>query len=147
MAISGGYKDQLKWEDRLEFKRISWYQELSLVFDVLITPVSDTSPFQNWFSAGEKRMIAPCKDFYLVLTYALDEKKISEGTFRDQMAKLGYDQWALPDFSAYLVNHPDYERLAMKLYHLHGFCRVSEKAEQGPLVIRFPNFPEKNLNP
>jgi hypothetical protein len=145
--INGGYKDKLRWEDPLPFKRYSWYQELTLMFDILVAKMPPESPFYHWLSDAEKKMVAPCQDFLLVLTYALEDKKISEGMFRDQMALSGYDQWILRDFQSFLVNHPDFEKQALKLYHLHSFCKMNGPADPNGVPIRFPNFPEKFITP
>lgn len=141
--LEGGvYKDK-KWNDNLVFKRVSWYQELTLLYDVIMARVDESSPFYLWFSEHEKRTITECDDFYVSLNYALDPDKISQGMFRAEMEKAGYDEFLLPRFASYLKLHPDFERLALKLYSIYGYCR--HKESKGEIKIHFPGFEDKTL--
>lgn len=136
--LNGGVKGQKTWHDTLEFNRLSWFQELTMYFDLLYTKVDSNNPFSHWFSTSERRMANSCKELYLVVSYSLDSKKISRNEFVQQMSKQGYKEIALPHFEQNLRLHPDYAQLSFGLYKFHGFCLKTQRSKE-PFLI-FPGY-------
>lgn len=137
--IKGGVYQNLKWEDQLIFNRLSWYKELTLFFDAKLARIDEKSPFNNWFSPSERELLFECDDYYVVLTYMLDAKKISKGMFLDQFRKQGYQKLYISSFESHLRLHPDNEKLSLNVYDVFALCRKKggEKAES---TISFPGF-------
>ncbi len=93
----GNYKDK-KWSDNLVFKKTSWFQELSMLFDVLTSEISPRSPFFEWFSKFEKSEIKKCEHFILILRYNLSDTRLSDGMFVRELKKADYQLIELPYF-------------------------------------------------
>ena len=136
-TVSGGRSKTLEWEQNLEFVRFSWFQELTLLFDVMFVEVGKDDPFQNWFSDFEKEEISKCDEFLGVLSYSLDPDKISHKLFQAEMKDNGFSKMEIPTFRSSMRTHPDYEGLSLKNYHVGGFCRKTAREET---VISFPGF-------
>lgn len=142
-VLDGGTNGEKSWNTSLEFKRLSWYQELTLSFDVMYARVGGSDPFYNWFSESEKEMVGECLDFYVTLLYAMDDSKIAAKHYIAQMDSYGYKKVLLPTFSSYVKNHPGFEMNSLKLYKILGFCRKEKIAKD--LNIRFPNFEDQRM--
>lgn len=138
--IRGGYSKNVKWDEALEFKRYSWFHELSMMFDLMITDLDESSPFYNWLSEDEKNDIAGCNRFQIALIYNLDDKRISKKDFLIQMEEQGHEQLLLPHFRANFGLHPDLESLSLQLYEIYGFCKRGLESKK-PISILFPGFP------
>jgi len=136
---SGSYRNT-QWSDSLELKRISWFYELTLLYDVMYGKIDKNSKFYNWFSAEEKMRIKYCSDILLSINYSLDSERISHQMFYKHLRDHSYDQIAVPEFSKSLKMHPDYKKLSLSLYKSSVFCKKSKAT--APIYINFPNFKE-----
>ena len=125
--MRGGTKGSQTWNSDLVFSRYSWYQELTMVFDLLLARVDNTSPFYAWFSQSEKETFSKCADAMVSMTYALDQKKVSHQSFMIEMEKNGYNQLLVPGFESFLKLHPDFNKYSFSLYKVHGYCRPYSK--------------------
>ena len=45
VSLKGGRFGEKEWDDKLKFKRVSWYQDATLSYDVLIADLKEPSPF------------------------------------------------------------------------------------------------------
>ncbi len=136
-AIKRGVYKSETWSDSLNFERISWFHELSLNFDLLVTKLDEKSPFMKWFSPSERELFNSCRDHYLVMTYHLDSDRISKRMFYTQMNDQGYKDFLVPNFERAIKLHPDFEFLSLQLYKLTLLCN---KIGQGELEVTFPSF-------
>lgn len=138
LQLNGGVYLDKQWSDSLFFKRVSWHQELTLLFDLLSTRVDKKSSFHYWFSKHEQEAVAQCGDFLVVLSYALDSERISTAMFVEQMQYNGYERISIPHFAASLKLHPDFERHSLKLYRIYGLCKKHH--DQKSIIVSFPSF-------
>ncbi len=137
-TLGGGvYKDQ-RWSDDLDFTRVSWFKELTLTFDIFYTKIEKSSPFYQWFSDDEKKMVESCLDNYVILTYAWDPMQISREGFFAEIEKKGYERLSIPNFHQNVKMHPNFARINVYLYKTNLICRRGLKKEE--LVISFPGF-------
>ncbi len=141
--LKGYVSEKGNVSETLSFNRLSWYQELTLISDVIYAHVPRESAFQNWFSESEKDLISQCDDFFVYLSYFLDSNKISHGDFRSQLNSQGYEELALPQFSQYFRMHPDYEKDSFHLYKIHGACKSGSRTKQ--LSLSYPGFHSQDL--
>jgi hypothetical protein len=141
--ISGGVYKNMKWDDSLTFKRVSWFKELTLTFDVFYTPVPKESPFYSWFSEDEKKLMSKCVDSLVALTYAWDPMQISRNDFYTRAEELGYERLSIPHFHSQVKMHPNFARINVYLYKTSLLCRKNLGAEK--LVISFPGFSSVTL--
>ena len=137
-AIDGGVYKTLKWDSKLKFDRVSWFKELTLMFDVFLTSVKKEDPFYEWFSEGEKLLVSSCLDAKVVLTYSWDPMQISRGSFFSEAEKYGYERYSIPDFHSNVKMHPNFARINVYLYKTALLCRKKLTPEN--LVVTFPGW-------
>ncbi len=141
--LKGFVIQQKRVNETLQFKRLSWYQELTLLSDFIYTRVPMESSFQDWFSESEKEIISTCRDFFVYFGYFLDSNKIAYGNLKSQLETYGYEEISLPDFSLNFRLHPDYQRDSFHLYKIHGACRKREGTAN--ISLNFPGFKSQKL--
>lgn len=137
--LNGGKNGQQSWNDGLIFKHLSWYKELSLVFDVHLARLDKNSPFLSWLSPKEKENYDSCHDFIVTVAYAIDGKRISMPMFMDVMKKQGFSRISLSQFHSFLKLHPDFELSSLQNYEVFGLCGTQEPKSDG-ISIEFPSF-------
>lgn len=143
--FSGGVYKEEKWSSDLTFNRYSWFNELTLLLDVLVADVGPFNPFHQWFSVQEKETIKSCENFRVVMSYALDSMRLSQTDFINQAQNVGYERVALPQFKSYLRLHPEYDRQSFQLYDIYGLCQkkgISLDLEGSKIPVALPSFPE-----
>jgi len=134
--INHGVSGDEVWKESLDFKRISWLQELSIVYEVLIAKIDKDSPFIAWFSEGEKKSALECPTFYITARYSKDSHKISHPMFQKEMLQNGLKEVSLPNFANSLRLHPNYETENLDLHKINGYCRTSSEGVR----VSFPSF-------
>lgn len=144
MPLRNGTFNDKVWKEDLDFKRVSWYHELTLQFDVLFANISPQSSFNFWFSKEELDQMASCFDSKVVLAYSLDTKEIPYSTLYDQLEKSGYSRFDLMSFKKHLLAHPDSQINGFRLYHIFGICKKED--DHKSLIINFPGYSEKSVN-
>lgn len=142
-SIKNGVYKNHSWRSSLEFKRVSWYHELTMLYDFMYAEIDEKNDFYHWFSEDEKRRVEHCEDLIVSLNYSLDSERLSHAMLNTQLRDNGYEQYAAPNFSRTLKVHPDFEQLSLALYKVNIFCR--KKSLKDPVFINFPNFHEIKL--
>lgn len=140
LYLRGGVYNSSSWKDNIRFERISWYKELSLEFDLLITHVSKDSPFYNWFSEREIEFQNKFNKCYVMAAYNMDDDNIPQSLLKEQLSQMDFEMFSLVDFGRHLKMHPNYESLSLQLYKIIGACRKPLSSKR--FVIRFPGFNE-----
>jgi hypothetical protein len=141
--LSNGTFAEKTWKEDLKFERYSWYQELTMQFDLMVTKISPQSGFNFWFSKDELATLNSCADARVVLAYSHDTKMIPYSSLYDQFDKSGYTRVELLEFKKQLLQHPDSLMGSLRLYHVLGFCKKSTTANQ--ILITFPGYPERPI--
>ena len=126
-TVSGGRSFDGSWGDALRFKRISWYREWSLVFDLFYTRLKPDSPFYGWISREEKSFLDKCQDYYIVMAYHPSSSVVSESFFLDRASRFGYERVFLNEFDKQLRMHPGMTFFSLPLYNIHALCRSGEQ--------------------
>ncbi len=142
--VKNGTAGDKVWKENLSLKRVSWYHELTLQFDLMLGTIEPQSSFNFWFSKDELDMIGKCGDFRIVLAYSQDTKIIPYSYLNEQLDRSGYKKIELVSFKKQFIQHPDSEMNSLRLYQLYGICRP-EKNDK-PLIFNFPGFSEKIVN-
>ena len=140
--LRGGKFQNTEWNSVMSFDRYSWFHEVTMLYDLIVTRVDPRSPFYDWFSNGEKKTLASCTDAYLVIDYSLDAKKVSKKMLENDAKRSGYEKIVLNSFKNQLVNHPDVEEMSLQLYDISGFCYKGELSSREKVIVRFPGFKE-----
>lgn len=140
---NGTFSDKV-WRENLVFQRNSWYHELTMTFDLMMAQVTPQSAFNFWFSKEELESMISCADSRVVMAYSLDTKSIPYSSLYEQLEKSGYTRIDLLNFKKHLLQHPDAEVSAFRLYHIFGICKKAKDAK--PLIINYPGYLEKSIN-
>lgn len=147
VVLRGGIYQKQSWNDKLTFKRMSWYYGMTLFFDALIWRADPGSPFSQWFSQSEKEFFSKCEKLLVTVAYSADPTKISHVNFREQMKLNGYDDVVLNNFAAFLKTHPSSADWRMLNYKVMGYCKRSPTTlESKSLGINFPSFSYLEVN-
>jgi len=141
--ISGGVFEDREWDETMKFRRMTWFKELSMLFDVRLAELNLDSPFANWMTEDEKKTVRDCGHFLISLSYALDSKRLSQSMYKKQMVKNGYRPIYLPNFSTHLKLHPDYSKSTLKLYRIVGYC--SPNIARNEVSISFPGYKDQSF--
>ena len=139
LGLKGGRSGVTSWSDSLRFKRISWYREWSLVFDLFYTRLTPDSPFYGWMSPEEKDLLAQCTEHYIVMTYHSRSSVVSSAALLEGAARIGYQKVFLDGFDKQLRMHPGLMGLSLPLYVIHALCRSGPEAG-GKLAMDLPGF-------
>lgn len=137
LVMADGRYENESWGDDLEFKRFSWYQELSLIFELMLVEITDDSKFFQWFSISEKRVLESCRKQFLVLSYSLDSKRISQQILWAKAMEQGFENIVVPNFRSHLKLHPDYIPSNLNLYTTRVLC---QKDQNQRLSLSFPGY-------
>lgn len=141
-SIRGGKFANQTWDETLKFDRTSWYAELTLIYDLLLTRIDEQSPFWRWLSVAEKQSLGACRKQYIAMAYAQDSKKVSHTMFKNFAKEAGYSSIALPQFSNYMILHPDFNQNSFHLYRVFGLCLDDPSPKRENIALQFPNFTE-----
>lgn len=140
---NGTFTDKI-WREDLVFQRNTWYHELTMQFDLMLANVAPQSAFNFWFSKDELDLMVNCQDSRVVLAYTLDTKDIPYSSLYEQIEKAGYTRFDIPVFKKNVLQHPDAQQNAFRLYHIFGICKKVKDSK--PLIINFPGYLEKSIN-
>lgn len=136
----GGVFEDKKWEEKLNFKRISWYYKLKLYYESILYRANKNSNFVNWFSPEERKYFNACEDLVISVVYAADSKKISHSMFINQMELNGYDYVSVNTFGKNLRSHPSFEDWKLQQYKIFGHCLKKGRKIPNELELSFPSF-------
>lgn len=123
LTLVGGIYEDKTWADKLVLKRVSWFKELTLQYDILYADLKkEETPFYLWFSDKEKDKLKSCDAAYLYLNYTLDDRKVDHKDVLKQLEKKGYSVVDIPVFAKQLKMHPNYEYLSLQVYKSQAIC-------------------------
>ena len=142
--VKNGIAGDKSWNENLNFKRISWYHELTLQLDLMLGTITPQSSFNFWFSKDELDYIGKCGDFKIVVAYSQDTKVISYSHLKEQLENSGYKKMELIVFKKHFFQHPDSEMNSLRLYQVYGICRPDNIDK--PLIFNFAGYKEKIVN-
>jgi len=140
----GVYSDQ-KWKGKLRFERTSWMQELTLLYDVLWSPIGENSPYFAWFSNDEKEIIKGCDQFFVALRYSLDAKRVSHSDVRNTIEQNGLNEIIVNSFSKNLKSHPSWLPYGLNQHKVSGFCQKGNLKDD-QIVVTVPGYNKEYLS-
>ena len=145
LLIGGRYEGKI-WETPLPLKRTSWFQELTLMFDLYWGKLDSKSPFYSWFSELEKDNIKDCREFYVGFSYENDTRTLDKKSFFKKLEKIGIERTPIPNFEDHLKVHPDFGPLSLRLYEVNGFCLSKNKSLPAKWTFIFNGYDPISLN-
>jgi hypothetical protein len=136
--VDGGvFKDQ-RWREDMVFNRVSFYNEMTLIFDTYLSKVDQNSKFYQWFSESEKSIIQKCEEAYVSLSYSSDTDKFTNPQYKEMMIRNGFRPFIIPQFKSHMKVHPDYDKTNFRLYKFDGYCREKDIGQD--IVFTLPGF-------
>ena len=142
--LSHGQAAEKHWDSEMPLKRVSWYTELTMIFDLFYVDAKNINEFENWYSDFEKRTLDKCEQSYLTFVYELDDRRYSKLAFFQDMREQGFEVLEVPNFKSHLILHPDYEELSFGLYEVKLLCSKTKGQE---LRVILPSYQVVRLNP
>jgi len=142
LSLKGGVFQKKEWQEELKFKRYSWFQDVTMLHDLLLVKSGEMGPFSQWFNAYESKMANSCQEFYVALSYALDPKKLSQRMLLSNLSEHGFEKVLLSHFENHIRLHPRFVAHSLHLYSVYGLCRKSgnSKNEGTQVFVDFPGF-------
>ena len=140
LTVSGGRSATNSWNDSLKFKRISWYRQWSLVFDLFYAPLKEDSPFFQWVSREEKAFLDKCGEVHIVMSYYPAGGVVSDAMFLGEVERLGHERIYLDGFDKELKMHPGLAAFSLPLYNIHALCHSQKGGVAGKLALDLPGF-------
>jgi hypothetical protein len=142
--VRNGTSGAKTWNENLNFNRVSWYHELTLVFDLMMAPITAQSSFNFWFSPEELQAASKCNDFRVVMAYSADTSILPYSLLNEQLDVAGFKKLDIVNFKKNINQHPDSEMNSLRLYQIYGVCRT--ETDHKPLIFNFPGYSEKTVN-
>ena len=134
-----------RWDKALIFKKISWYTEMTLLYDILYTKLPEDSPFWHLFSDDEKKDLKGCSESFVVMSYELDPERMSDAQVENFVEQASFEKMALASFRETLATHPDFRRHFLHRYDIYALCR-RDGGSSGGILLNFPHFDPKIMN-
>ncbi len=142
-VIRNGTYNNTSWSEDLDMKRISWFSELTLLFDTIYIYLDDDSKFMSWFSKDELSRVSHCRQKLVTMNYALDDQRISHQMYRNAIREYSFEEVSSPNFVQALKSHPDFSEFSLSLYKVNVYCSVQTVSDK--IGITFPNYKEVTL--
>jgi hypothetical protein len=146
-SINGGRALDQGWDESLIFRRISWYVELNIVFDLMVGKVSKNSKFYNWFSDSDKQIINNCSELYMLITYSSDSANSSSKS--ELLHQLENNQIKLVRLRSFTDNfhmHPSARINFLDKYSVDGICLTQGQVTKlKSSKVSFPGFNQVSL--
>ena len=139
--FSGGVFEKQSWKESFVFNRISWYRELSMIYDFFLTELKPENPFYKWLSPGEQDLAKKCQRFFIGMSYSrsrFNRSLISHRQLKNEMARSGFVDYPLIVFARHMRNHADFLRWTAGYYRINAFCLTDSSRKT--IDISFPGF-------
>lgn len=146
--MTGGHFERKSWDDTLVFKKTSWYLGATLGYDLLLTRIDKSSPFNNWLESNSKD-VQNCKEFYVGLIYSYNRSLMfdleSPVYIKNQISELGFKEISIPQFRSHLAAHTVFQQWNLKRYKIAGFCFDKMSSIPKEIPISLPGFKTINV--
>ncbi len=137
-SLKGGRFLEKKWQNKIIFKRYSWYKDLSLSFEILLGEIKKDSNFYSWISPENKEEIKKCEKLFISLIYYPDKHKKLYKLISQKLDKKGLKRVNLKRMEENLKMHPDLDQFFYHDYKNQFFC--SKVKEHLKINIQLPGF-------
>ena len=139
--LKGGRFLKKTWEDRIIFKRYSWYKDLSLNLDILLGEIKKDSNFFTWVSPSNEEKLKNCERLFVSLVYYPTKHKDFYKLISKKLDKKGLVEVKMTRVAENFKMHPDLDQFFHHNYINRFFC--SEFKKNIEFNLQFPGF--KNI--
>ena len=138
LVLKNGYFDGEFVKSELVFKKISWYREASLIYQINLAEVSENMPHFKWFSSAVQKDIRKCSRFYVALLYSHSNDYIYHDQVKEQLNQQGIQLYLIPNFWGILIMHPQFKKGSLHLHRGKGLCIEDEKES---ILLKLSGYP------
>lgn len=145
LTIKEGRFNDLSWDEDLNFKRISWYHELTLLYDFLISEVPVHSNYRRWFASSESISANSCGKFYVAGVYSNRDGRVDQN---DIWKKFDTNKIKFINVNGFYQNLSFTEYFISNSFRLYKFWGICVK-NQGDIVtvkLSFPGYVSKQIS-
>jgi len=144
LSIKGGRSAEGSWSDNLMFKRVSWYHQATLLYEINVANIDLNSAFMRWFDVGELSSVKDCKQILWIVDYAYDGRRVQNNYVKDLISRKGFVDISVPNFERNFINHSDATTITNKNYKMRLFCNQGALVSSVSAVL--PGFEAEEIN-
>jgi hypothetical protein len=126
LVFKGSNYGQQGWDESLIYKRYSWYNGVTLDYEVLISPLNKDSKFYSWLNSGEKKLANRCEKFYTALLLGRFNAGVNKAYIINEFEKNGLKYVSLAGFGSQVKSYYIYNQLNLINHKVMGFCSNKE---------------------
>lgn len=145
LVIGEGRYNELSWDEDLVFERISWYYELTLLYDFLLAEIPVHSNYRRWLSSSESITANGCAKFYIAGVYASRDSRVSQN---DIWKQFDTNKLKFTNVNGFYRNLSFSERFITNSFNLYKFWGICIRDSGEPVRVRlsFPGYSSKELS-
>lgn len=137
LILKSGKSKELTWSDSLSFTRNSWYDGVTLKYDILYTKLTKNSPFSNWIGQVEREQFEKCESYYIMLVYSQFSQSASRSELMTNFDIVGLKRISTPVFESHFRNHSFNNFWKLHRHSLYGICKTKDLSS---IEVAIPNF-------
>lgn len=137
ISIRGGQFQDKEWEEKLKFKRVSWFKDATVTHEVLLTKLAADSKFANWLES-DKKYLSQCSEFYVGIIYADINAAQGQSYLVSQLEKSNLKEVSILSFSSHIKAHQNFMDWKLIRHKVIGLCRT--QASLSKMTINIPGF-------
>ena len=141
-VLSEGRSGIKIWDKDLKFKRTSYLNGMTMVFDILISDSLKGSPFVSWLSNESQNEMKNCEYPFIVGIFSGRDFKVNNHDVFKQVLKESGRFLDSYDFVRNFSFHPSYSRNSFNIYRFELVCLDIEQ----PVLITLPGFETIRVN-
>ena len=141
-TVKEGREGINRWNSKLHFKRLSFLNGMTMVFDVLASENLKESKFKKWFSDRERKEIESCAYPIYVGIFSGRDFLMDTDDILNEVLKKGGKIMSSYGFIKNFSFHPSYKRNSFNIYRFEAICFSEEKK----LELIVPGFEVVYLN-
>ncbi|MAW07875.1 MAG: hypothetical protein CME61_06280 [Halobacteriovoraceae bacterium] len=141
-TISEGRSGSKSWSGDLKFKRYSYLNGMTMIFDVIATDELSSNEFLNWFSGEERKDLDECPYPFFIGLFSGRDFEMDSDDLLSQV--IGEDGLILGSYE-FMKNfsfHPVYKKNSFNVYRFELVCFQEKK----DLEILVPGFKSIKVN-
>lgn len=143
VVLKGGDYQDKNWKEKIVFKRISWFQDATLMQEILVADLKKGSPFEAWLG-GQKLEYDRCNQFFVSLLYADINASPKENHLSAELKGNKLSEQAILDFSRQLKAHPAFVDYKLQSHKIVGWCHQGT-SNLGELMVTLPGYKTQKL--
>jgi len=145
ISFNGGSFDDFEWDSSLDFNRTSWFNGITMSYDILIAKIEKKSKFSKWFDGSEKEYLDQCKSIYITAAYNKLGETSNSAYIKNEIESSGLKHISVSGFARHLKSHPNFQAWHLSFHKISAYC--FDKMGNGPKVIKvvIPSFKTSNI--